>query len=69
MVRMADPAYMAIPECHDFATHQSFPNVLRAANCNGFKAIRSTCSVFYCLEDQAANGHNTGVSITGEYDE
>ena len=34
-------------------------NVLRAANCNGFNAIRSKCSVFFaCLEDQAANGHN-----------
>ena len=25
MVRMAHPTDMAIPECHDFATHQSFP--------------------------------------------
>jgi len=24
MVRMAHPTDMAIPECHDFATHQSF---------------------------------------------
>ena len=26
MVRMAHPTDMAIPECHDFATHQSFPS-------------------------------------------
>ena len=25
MVRMVHPTDMAIPECHDFATHQSFP--------------------------------------------
>ncbi len=28
MVRMAHPADMAIPECHDFATHQSFPGLV-----------------------------------------
>ena len=34
MVRMAHPTDMAIPECHDFATHQSFTNHSREIKFN-----------------------------------
>ena len=32
MVRMAHPTDMSIPECHDFATHQSFPKATAAGH-------------------------------------